>query len=672
MKKHGKLNIIIIGLIILVIIGVILIYNKIKASNPAETLNQYISYVNDAKYEEMYELISKESKGTISKEDYILRNQKIYNGIEMSNMQIEILNNEKVNSKSSKITYKVNMNSVGGNISFENTANLIKENSKYYLQWSSNDIFPDLNNDEKVKVKTQKAIRGNILDRNGKVIAGQGEVYSVGLVPGKLNEDTKKDFENLSSLLGISVEKIENSLKASWVKDDSFVPLKSIKKDDDETKEKLLKISGVKLSSVSSRVYVYNEATSHLTGYVQNITAEELEEKKDKGYNSNSVIGKSGLEKSYEERLKGEDGVEVYIEDKDRNKKKTIIEEKVKNGENIKLTIDMNIQTKLYNELKDDEGFFVVMNPKTGEILALVSTPSYDANDFVLGISNEKWEGLKNSDKSPMTARYLQKWCPGSTFKPITGAIGLSTNSLSTDDIFTYNGLAWQKDASWGAYEITTLTPYSGAKNLKNALIHSDNIYFGQATLKIGKENFINGLKKIKFNEDIDFDLQLSKSQYSNDNNISSETQLADSGYGQGQILINPIHMASIYSSFSNDGNMIKPYLEYKENKNTEYLVKGAFSKEAANIIKEDLIQVVENKEGTANDMKIRGTIIAGKTGTAELKVSKDENGDELGWFDCFSIKENSNNDLLIISMVENAKSNGGSHYLIKKIKTLF
>ena len=330
----------------------------------------------------------------------------------------------------------------------------------------------------------------------------------------------------------------------------------------------------------------------------------------------------------------------------------------------------MNIQTKLYDSLKDDKGFFVVMNPKTGELLALISTPSYDANKFVLGMSSDEWEQLSQDNNNPMYTRFLQTWCPGSTFKPITGAIGLTSQKLSVDDQFSYSGLSWQKDNSWGSYNITTLTAYNGAKNLRNALIHSDNIYFAQAALQIGSDEMMNGLNRIKFNENINV-LNASKSKYSNSDIIEKETLLADTGYGQGELLVNPIHMASIYSAFANDGNMVKPYIEYKEEVEKEFLVQNAFSEESANIIKDDLIQVIENPEGTANDMKISGRTIAGKTGTAELKVSKDDEGDTLGWFDCVTVDDN-DNQLLIISMVENAKINGGSHYLIKKIRTLF
>ena len=661
---------IISAIILIAIIGglAFFVLNKSK-TKPEDIWQQYISYINEQKYEEMYEMLAEESKAQISQEDFITRNKNIYEGIDMTDMKIEITNIEKEDSKISKISYNSSMNTEAGEIDFQNTVRLTKDKENGYLiNWSSSLIFPQLNNTDKVRIKTISAERGSIIDRNGQLLAGEGSVSSVGIVPGKLGENKETGIEQIANLLGTTVDAINKSLSAAWVKEDSFVPIKKVSKDATELKNQLLQIPGVKITTDTGRTYPLGEAAAHLVGYLQNITAEELEENRGKGYTSTSVIGKSGLEKEYEERLKGKDGVEIYIEDSEGNRKADIAKIDVQNGEDIKLTIDSTIQTKLYNELKENEGFFVVMHPKTGELLALVSTPSYNPNDFALGMSTEKWNSIKDDERKPMLARYLQSYCPGSTFKPVTGAIGLTTNSLSTEDTFSYSGLSWKKDG-WGEYDITTLTAYSGAKNLRNALIYSDNIYFAQAALQIGKDNFTNGLKKIKFGENIDFTLSTSKSQYSNGDDIANEKVLADSGYGQGEILVNPIHMASIYSAFANEGNMIKPYLEMKDNNEIEYLVEEAFTKEAANIIKDDLIQVVE--QGTATDMKVSGRSIAGKTGTAELKGSKDAEADVLGWFDCFTIDEN-NNQLLVISMVENGRALGGSHYLISKIKTLF
>lgn len=665
---------IVIGIVVTIIVivfavaGGVIAYRMTRdTSKPEDVLIKYVGYVNEQNYEEMYKLLTNDSKEQISKEDFITRNKNIYEGIDMTDMKIEITNVTEENSKTYVISYNQSMNSEAGKIEFENTANVIKDKELgYQLNWKSSLIFPNLSSTDKVRIKTISAERGSIVDKNGNMLAGLGTVSSVGIVPGKLGENKNENIEKIANLLGTTADSINKTLSASWVKDDTFVPLKKIQVDSIELKEQLLQIPGIKITSTKSRVYPLGEAAAHLVGYVQNITADELKANRGKGYTSTSVIGKAGLEKQYEERLKGKDGLEIYIEDSDGKRKKDIAKIDVQNGETIKLTIDSTMQSKLYNELKNDAGFFVVMHPNTGALLALVSTPSYDPNDFTLGLSTEKWNSIKNNENKPMLTRYLQSYCPGSTFKAVTGAVGLTTGKLSTSDIFSYSGLSWKKDG-WGQYDITTLTAYSGPKNLENAMIHSDNIYFAQAALQIGAKSFTSGLKQIKFGENIDFTLGNLKSQYANNGEISNEKVLADSGYGQGEILVNPIHMASIYSAFANDGNMIKPYLE--EGTESSYLVEGAFTKEAANTIKEDLIQVVENQEGTAKDMRVQGRTIAGKTGTAELKGSKDAEADVLGWFDCFT-SDNDSNQLLVISMVENGRSLGGSHYLINKIKT--
>ncbi len=589
-KKVVIISVIAVAVIALITVA-ILVLNKEK-QNPEEILKTYFAYIEKQNYEEMYNMVHSNT----DKEEFLKRNKNIYEGIHAKKIKIEItsIQNEK---KKVIITYLTKMNTSAGDVEFENTAKLSKDDSKKYkIEWSSNLIFPELNNDYKVRVSNTEGKRGSILDRNGNILA--------------------------------------------------------------ETK--------------TNREYPYKDITAHITGYVQGITAEELESKAEKGYNPHSIIGKTGLEQVYEERLKGKDGLKIYIEDNNGNIVKTIAETKGNDGEDIKLTIDINLQTKLYEKIKNDKGFFVVMNPQTGEILALVSTPSYDPNKFVTGMTNNEWNSISTNEAKPLFTRFISTWCPGSTFKPITGAIGLTTGNLSEDDEFNYSGLAWQKDSSWGDHKITTLTAYSGKKNLKNALIHSDNIYFAQAALKIGEKTFTEGLDKIKFNEDIDFELDTNKSTYSNSERIEREATLADSGYGQRQLLVNPIHMASIYSAFVNEGNMVKPYIEYKENREKEYLVKNAFSKEAANIIREDLIQVVESPTGTAHDLKVNGVKLAGKTGTAELKASKEEKGKTLGWFNCFTVDEELDKSMLIVSMVEDGGSNGGSRYLKKIIRTLF
>ena len=136
---------------------------------------------------------------------------------------------------------------------------------------------------------------------------------------------------------------------------------------------------------------------------------------------------------------------------------------------------------------------------------------------------------------------------------------------------------------------------------------------------------------------------------------------------------MNPLHMASIYSAFVNDGSMVKPYIEYRDNAQAEYWKTQVLSKEVSDTIRDDLVQVVENPAGTGHEAQIEGLSIAGKTGTAEIKASQeDTSGTELGWFNAFTADPSSPQQLMVVSMVEDVKDRGGSHYVVPKVKAAF
>ena len=667
----------IILVIIAVVIGIFFYISNQPKNNPEDVVSTYAQYIVDQNYEEMYNLISENSKAQTSQEDYINRNKNIYEGIEIANFAINITSVEKGDNNTVKVSYNNSMDTMAGHVEFANSMTLsLDDNKEYKINWSSNLIFPSLNNSDKVRVKTIEAERGSILDRNGEYLATNGTASQIGLVPGRMNEQTKDaDISKIAELLNMTVESINNSLSASYVKDDTFVPLKTVSKDETDLKNTLLEISGIKIIDSEERIYPLGESASQLVGYIQPISAEELAEKADEGYTSSSLIGKYGLERYYEDTLRAVNGAEIYIEDSEGNKKTSIVTLDAKDGTDVKLTIDSTLQQQIYEQFKEDESAVVEINPKTGEVLALVSCPSFDSNDFSLGMTTADYNALTQDTQNPLFNRYLATYAPGSSFKPIVGAIGLTNGSFTADENFGTSGTRWQNDSSWGDFYITTLTTYSSPANLRNALIYSDNIYFAKAALKIGSDKFIESLKNLGFNENIEFPQTISKSSYSNSEGFTNETQLANSGYGQGEMLVNPIHMAMMYSAFVNEGNMIMPYIEYKENAssaNATYYKEGVFTKEAADTIRDDLIQVVENPGGTAHSAQIEGKTIAGKTGTAEIKDSKDDTeGTEVGWFNAFTVNETDENSRLIISMVENVKGKGGSHYLLPKVKAI-
>ena len=647
--------------------------------SPEELLVEYMNHIPKQEYEEMYAMLNIEASRNISQDDFVKRNSAIYKGIEVDNMEIEVT---AYDEERKAVTYQTSFDTVAGNISFENEAIFLKGEDGYELVWDDSLIFPELGSTDKVKISTTQANRGEILDRNGRVLAGKGVASSVGIVPGKL-EDRDEAIQQIAELLEIEPEVIEKKLSAKWVKEDSFVSIKTIPKvaeielmkieqdeevlKENERQEKLLEIPGVMISDTEVREYPLGEAAAHLVGYVQSVTAEDLENHAGEGYTANSVMGKSGMEGLFEKELKGQNGCDIYIVDSDGNKKAELASIFVQDGKDIQLTIDAELQRSLYEQFKEDKSCSVAMNPYTGEVLALVSTPSYDNNDFIMGLSNEQWTALNEDENKPMYNRFRQVWCPGSTFKPIIAAIGLESEAIDPMEDYGNEGLSWQKDSSWGSYCVTTLHTYEPVI-LENALIYSDNIYFAKAALKIGTEEMESSLTELGFNEEIPFDIKMAKSQYSNTENIETEIQLADSGYGQGQVLVNPLHMACIYSAFCNEGNIIKPYLVYQAEATVTFWMPGAFSKETANQVLEGTKKVVNDSHGTGYAAHRDDIVLAGKTGTAEIKASKDDtSGTELGWFAIYSTEETVEHPILIISMVEDVKGRGGSGYVVKK-----
>ena len=646
---------------------------------PEELLVEYMNHIPAQEYEQMYAMLHIEASGNVSQEDFIKRNSAIYEGIEIQNMAVEII---AYDEEQLTVTYQTSFDTVAGEISFENEAFFLEGEDGYKLVWDNSLIFPNLASTDKVRVSTTQANRGEILDRNGRVLAGKGTASSVGIVPGKL-ENREEAIAKIAELLETTPEVIEKKLSAQWVKDDSFVPIKTIprveeiellkvEQDEDVLKEKerhesLLAIPGVMISDVEVREYPLGEAAAHLVGYVQSVTAEDLEEHAGEGYTANSVIGRSGMEGLFEKELKGQNGCRIYIVNSEGKEKEELACILVQHGQDIKLTIDASLQIALYEQFQEDKSCSVAMNPYTGEVLALVSTPSYDNNDFIMGLSSEQWTALNDDEDKPMYNRFRQVWCPGSTFKPVTAAVGLESGAIDPNEDYGNVGLSWQKDASWGSYYVTTLHAYEPVI-LENALIYSDNIYFAKAALKIGYEEMESSLTQLGFNAELPFEIKMAKSQYSNSESIETEIQLADSGYGQGQVLVNPLHLACIYSAFCNEGNIIKPYLVYQNEVSAEYWISGAFSSETASRVLEGTKKVVNDSHGTGYAAHRDDIVLAGKTGTAEIKASKDDtSGTELGWFAVFTAEETVERPILIISMVEDVKGRGGSGYVVKK-----
>lgn len=652
--KDKKKWIIGISACVLLMVSVFFVFNQGKSNE--QVVTEYFELLKKKDYKQMYQMLNQKTVYTPTQKYFVEKYKEFYEKIDAKNIQIKILDEQ-----DNVIEYLIYIDTLAGRITYRNKVGVKDEQ----IQFNKNLIMDGYTDGCKIKITTYNPEkRGRILDRNGKVLAEDGKGYSVGLVKGKLNGEN--DYGQIAQYLETDVETLQKKMSASWINDDSFVPIKTVSEatKNDLINKNILGINGVKISTVSIRTYPYDKVASHIVGYVQNVNAEDLKKHINEGYNSTSVIGRSGIEAAYEEKLRGITSGKIDLVDKNDKVIKELCHKEVKmSPQDITLTIDIDLQQSFYNEYQNDKSASVALNPKTGEVLALVSTPSYSNNDFVLGLSTDKWNALNNDTNQPLMSRYKQTYTPGSSMKPITAAIGLETKTIDPDKDLGAKD-KWQKDSSWGNYYVTTLHAPS-PNNLKNAITYSDNVYFARSALNIGKENLFKYYKNLKIGEKIPFELALNKSQYINKNQKISNQLIADSGYGQGQILMNPVQLASIYSAFVNNGSIYQPHMVQGQ---TKTWIKNVFSKETTKTIKEDLINAIADENGTGHAIYHDNVVLAGKTGTAEIKQSQsDTTGTELGWFTVMTTDEKQ--PILMTTVVEDVKNRGGSGYVVEHTK---
>lgn len=621
-------------------------YQETQAVEAGEkTVEQFVQALNKGDYNKAAEMTSKKAanKSALSEKEILDKYQNIYGAADVKGLQISNLKVDKKDDSTYSFSYKAKMNTSLGelkDLSYKGT--LDRNDGQTTINWQPNLVFPEMEGNDKVSLTTQEAARGNIIDRNGEPLATTGKLKQLGVVPSKLGDGGEKtaNIKAIASSFDLTEDAINQAISQSWVQPDYFVPLKII---DGATPELP---AGATIQEVDGRYYPLGEAAAQLIGYVGDITAEDID--KNPELSSNGKIGRSGLEMAFDKDLRGTTGGKLSITDADGVEKKVLIEHEVQNGKDIKLTIDAKAQKTAFDSLGGKAGSTVATTPKTGDLLALASSPSYDPNKMTNGISQEDYKAYEENPEHPFISRFATGYAPGSTFKMITAAIGLDNGTIDPNEVLTINGLKWQKDSSWGSYQATRVSSDVSQVDLKTALIYSDNIYAAQETLKMGEKKFRTGLDKFIFGEDLDLPISMNPAQISNEDSFNSDILLADTGYGQGELLITPIQQAAMYSVFTNNGTVVYPKLiADKETKDK----KNVISETAVQTIVPDLREVVQDVNGTAHSLSALGIPLAAKTGTAEIKEKQDVKGQENSFLFAFNLD---NQGYMMVSMLEN------------------
>ncbi|WP_223699927.1 penicillin-binding transpeptidase domain-containing protein [Sutcliffiella deserti] len=638
--------------------------------SPYTALAEYIEKWQASEFNDMYDTyLTTTTKTAYTNEVFSEKYEKLYEDLETANLSIEILDKEIPWEEEASVTIpgKISFDTYVGKIEYSKDFVLEKtiaedEKEKWNIQWDPSFILPNLELTDKVHFSTTYAERGEILDTEGNPMATNGEVFQVGVVPGKFNEE--ESLQRLSEILNMDEEYIKSQYTLSWAKPDYVMPIKKFLLEEEQTVMAAEEIEGISVKTVEERIYPLGQSAAHLIGYIGEVTAEDLESLE--GYSPGDMVGKRGLEQLLEDRLKAKNGEKVYLEKEDGSQVDIVASEPI-NGETITLTINGKVQQNLFETLKEESGTAAVMDPTSGKVRGLVSLPTFDPNDYVLGLSSQQRQALEENPEKPTINRFSYTYSPGSTMKLLTAVVGLVNGEIDPAATYEINEKSWQKDDSWGGYKVNRYYEEDNIVNLESGLKFSDNIYFARAGLDMGAEKFQEGLSRLGVGEALPFIYPTVKSQISNSETIEDDVLLADTAYGQGELLMNIVHLASIYGGVVNNGKMMQPILLEEEEETVwqEEIV----SSEQAILLKDYLRKIVT--EGSSQKANVQGREMAGKTGTSEMKTEQGPSGDENGLFVAYDQQDPTLLTAMLVEGVDKKKPRG-STYVVELTRSFF
>lgn len=507
-----------------------------------------------------------------------------------------------------------------------------------YLQLIRGRYYYLFSEKNRVRLIPLHAPRGNLFDRTGLVLAEDRLSYEACIIPQDA-KDPQETFSTLSRLLNISTERLRTLYKKNISL--SFVPVavaQGITKDNAlALEEQRHRIPGVTIQTTSKRFYVLGPALSHTIGFLGEIDPEELEAGKTYGYTIKDYVGKAGIEKTFDTYLRGQRGG-IQIEVNNLGQQVRILGRKEPlRGKDITLTIDARLQAYIAGLLGDKKGAIVCMNPFTGELLALASSPSFDPN---------RPEEYLNQPGSPYLNRAVTgEYAPGSIFKLVTAMCGLEENKITKTQSLLCSGSLQIGDSIFRCWK----RDGHNEENLESAIIHSCNIFFFRLGIIVGPErlnewasNFglgkTTGVELPNESKGLNPSPAWKRMRFHGEKWFDGET--ANLAIGQGYSLITPLQAACMVSVIANGGRLVHPRL-IKRIQDKEIVSRKArnvgCSKAHIDAIKNSMVFVVEDPSGTGHIAKTELTKIAAKTGTAQTHIQ----GFPHAWFIGFAPADN-------------------------------
>lgn len=541
------------------------------------------------------------------------------------------------------------------------------------VQLLNGDWYAELAHNNRVRKVVIPAPRGNIYDSKGVILADNRPSYDVEVIIEDIPTAQREQIANiLTDILDMPREEVIHKIKVS-----RRVPYVQEKIKRDVSIAQLTKISeireqlpGITIRPVPIRDYRFGAHAAHILGYIGKLSSSEYEQFKDDGYHIQDDIGKMGIEKTMEQYLKGiHGGMQVQVDNRGYTDKVLSIKEP-QAGANVYLTIDHHLQSHIENIMKDNDGAAVVVDPRNGDILALVSIPGFDPNVFVNPLTQAQIQDLFHGEEKVLLNKAIRGgYPPGSTFKMLIAIAAMENGGLGVSDRYFCNGVF-----ALGGYKFHCwFSGGHGHLNVIEALRYSCNVFFYNLGSKIiGIHDIHEWCDLFGFGKKTGIMLDGEEPGINPDNEWKKKRfgepwypgDTVNLSIGQGYMIVTPIQLAMYVAALANGGTLYKPRLVDKVVANTGQIIKTfphdkgtkiPLSEETWKVIFQGMVDVVQHRYGTGRNAQVEGIPVAGKTGTIQLGTPANRRNH--AWF--VGCAPSDNPQIAVAVLVEDARSGG-------------
>ena len=542
----------------------------------------------------------------------------------------------------------------------------------WYLQVLEGGRFQEASDKNRIRIRPIAAPRGILFDRNGAPLVDNRPAFTLSLIPRELDRDPdRRDaaLGRLSALIQIPYQELRDAVAKT--SPDSFLPVRLRRNLSMEEMQKVeewkLELPGVIVEVEPQRVYPNSRFAAHLLGYVREASDDQLKQGR---YRRGDMVGQSGLERLLDEFLRGKDGGERIEVDAMGRPMRLIQSTEPHPGAQVVTTVDRRIQEATEKAMEGHAGAVVVMDPRNGDVLAMVSTPAFQIDRFTGSIDRDSWLRVMKDPEFPMLNRTIQsQYAPGSIFKIVVAAAGLQEKTLTPADRTYCNG----------EFQLGTWTfkdwkrEGHGTVDALDAMRHSCNIFFYQAGLKIGGAAITKYATAFGLGQPTGIDLGTEKfglipspKKGRRGAPAFQAGDIINMSIGQGQVLVTPMQVARFMAAVANGGVLWKPRLVQRIERPERGVVWTDTGTVTGHVelnpavwafLRQSLWAVV-NDNGTGAGARIPGLDIAGKTGTAQMIAnSKAEKGQDHAWFASFAPVKDP--EVVVVVLVERGGKGG-------------